>query len=315
MMAEKMLHRKQMFLKQALREQDQIILSNKTLKGELKSAHNELYSKSKPIRVTDDDYSTIIVSLGKLYGKISNFPPSCKSVLDKSLTTFDLISITDRLFPFDKDNIRELFLHRDTQVVDYALVGLLVEKYITESITRDVFEKGIHMDNAVNDGYNTLATLFEASGHGDWVKELRLKSARATFELLVEKQDPATVWHIKRGKEQIVQQISQGLMALYTDQEVIQTRIEKIVNMAAELCLPLNGQDTPVEIYYLSNGDKVIDKQVKRVYKPLEQEQSKIFLSIAPVFLAKSTSEGDEDVVLDSYKENYSLVYAGRAIW
>ncbi|CEP09917.1 hypothetical protein, partial, partial [Parasitella parasitica] len=95
-------------------------------------------------------------------------------------------------------------------------------------------------------------------------------------------------------------------------------RIKKLIDMASDLCLPINGQEDVIVLHTLRTNDRVIAKQVKPVYRRVGEEKEgdeKICLGIAPVFLAKSTVEADDEMLAESYLENYTLVYPGRAIW
>lgn len=290
---EKMASRIQNYHKKTFAEYQAILEHNQQLKNTLKDVQNELYIKTKPIRVTDDDYSTIISNLGKLFGKINNFPPNCKSFLKKDVDIRHLFS------PQDQKQLQSL-------PVDNALLSILVEKYIIEILIEQVFQKGVHLNDTINTAYNSVSQLFKSAQHDQWAKDLRLKTARSTWETI--HANPPT---ISSEKQRVVQKLMQGLSLLYPE-SVIQERLEKLVDMAADLCLPLHGQDNPIEIYFPSPSDKIIESQVKHVYHQLHSNS--IYLSISPVFLAKSTLEADDDI-LETYLDGYTLVYPGKAIW
>ncbi|CEP08289.1 hypothetical protein [Parasitella parasitica] len=123
---------------------------------------------------------------------------------------------------------------------------------------------------------------------------------------------------IQRMTAWIAKEIEIALNPIYDMTPDAVDRIKKLIDMASDLCLPINGQEDVIVLHTLRTNDRVIAKQVKPVYRRVGEEKEgdeKICLGIAPVFLAKSTVEADDEMLAESYLENYTLVYPGRAIW
>jgi hypothetical protein len=292
--------------------------NNDELKINLKQMQNTLYETTKPIRVTDDDFSTIIATLGKFSGKVNNFSPNAKSAFRCMQNPGQVKLFFCGLFEEDSVPIAALFDKASPAgKTDYMLVSVLIERYLTEKIVTSVLKTGIHLDQATNESFDRLNSLFVDSKHEGWAKDLRLKTAKATAEL-IQRKDPQIMTTIEQAKKAIAKEISTTLTPLYEMTTEVVQRIEKLVDMASDLCLPINGQDDILLIHTLQKNDKVIANQVKHVYRHLgegNESEEKIYLGIAPVFLAKSTVEADDEMPMDSYIENYTLVYPGRAIW
>lgn len=279
-----------------------------------KDLQAQYYDRTKNIKVTDDDFSTIIAKLGKFSGKLSNFPPNSKSSFNKDLALADVTNFFQKVHPKDAEKIYELF-YFDTTKVDYALVSVLVEKLIMREITETVFMAPIHLDSKINQAYVELSDYFIKTGHESWVKELRLKTAKATFDMM---QDAETKKVNNAAKKVLVDSIVEKLCKIYDKEEDIRSRIEKLVDMAVDLSLPIRGQEDLVEIIHLEKGEAVHKTQVKPLYRL--SDSNKIQLGISPVFLAKSTSEEDDAQDLEedqtqTYKPNHTLVYPGKAIY
>lgn len=301
-------------------ELDKAKQHNDELKVTLKKMQNTLYETTKPIRVTDDDFSTIIATLGKFSGKVNNFSPNAKSAFKCMQNPGQVKLFFCGLFEQDAAQIAALFdkaTQANADKTDYMLVSVLIERYLTEKIVSSVLKTGIHMDQATNESFDRIHRLFADTKHESWAKDLRLKTAKATAES-IQRKDPQMMATIEQAKALISKEIATTLTPLYEITQDIMQRIEKLVDMASDLCLPINGQDDVLLIHTLRTNDKVIPTQVKHVYRHVGEEkagQEKIYLSIAPVFLAKSTVEADDEVLTESYMDNYTLVYPGRAIW
>ncbi|KAI8078990.1 uncharacterized protein B0P05DRAFT_541951 [Gilbertella persicaria] len=283
--------------------------TNQKLRGDIKQVQSQLYESTKPIRVTDDDFSTIIAQLGKFSGKVNNFPPNVKSHFTNK-SKEELSRFFCELWDQDRVQIQALFEEK----MDYGLVSVLVERYLIDKIVKHVLcPKSIHLDTEINKAFHQIVDVYVKTQHQDWIKDLRLKTAKATAEL-IQKKDPGTIKAIDQAKTALVQDMLNTLSFIYdTTQSDIQQRLEKLVDMASDLCLPMHGQEDVIEIYYLKTKDPVKQSQVKHVYRHLNQQD--IFLSISPVFLAKSTVEAEDEVNPDTYLENHTLVYPGKAIW
>jgi hypothetical protein len=288
-------------------------------KHQLKQIQSQLYESTKPIRVTDDDFSTIISNLGKLAGKINHLPPNVKSAFTKA--NHSHAAVTDffcKLFPNQSAKIQHLFLINEK--LDYALISVLVERYLTETMVRRVLQAGIHLDQAGNQAHQHIYDLFTKTNHAQWQQELRLKMAKATAELLHRKDEHITQ-AVTNTKHALIDEMVETLDFLYPNyQDTMRQRIEKLVDMAADLCLPMHGQEDIICVFDLNSSDniKVMEAQLKRVYRHLEPEGQEIYLGIAPVFLAKSTTDIEEDdqvAPVETYIENYTLVFPGKAIW
>lgn len=289
-------------------------------KQQLKEIQMQLYESTKSIRVTDDDFSTIVSNLGKFAGKINHLPPNIKSAYTKA--NHNRSAVTDffcKLFPGQSAKIQHLFLLNEK--MDYALVSVLVERYLTETMIHRILQAGIHLDQASNQAHQHIHDLFERTNHTQWQQELRLRMAKATVELLHRK-DEQVMQAITSTKRALVEEMVDTLSFLYPNNEdIMRQKIEKLVDMAADLCLPMHGQEDLICLFDLnsSNHLKVLEPQVKRVYRHLEQENKEVYLGIAPVFLAQSTMDiGEEDDPMpqvETYIENYTLVFPGKAIW
>ncbi|KAI8645917.1 hypothetical protein BD408DRAFT_410844 [Parasitella parasitica] len=292
---------------------------NEELKTKLKDTQNTLYETTRPIRVTDDDFSTIIATLGKFSGKVTNFSPNAKSAFRYIHDPEQAKIFFCRLFEEDAARIETLFdkASNPDNKTDYMLVSVLVERYLTEKIVASVLNAGIHLDPATNESFDRLKNLFAGSQHEGWAKDLRLKTAKATADL-IQRKDPQTLATIELTKMAIAKDIEDALNPLYDMTPAMLQRIKKLVDMASDLCLPINGQEDVIVMHTLRANDKVIANQVKPAYRHVGDEKEgneKIYLAIAPVFLAKSTVEADDEALIESYLENYTLVYPGRAIW
>ncbi|KAI7907574.1 uncharacterized protein BX663DRAFT_491352 [Cokeromyces recurvatus] len=295
----------------------------------LNRIQTQLYEISKPIKVTDDDLSTVTVHLAKLTGKIQHFPPSFKQAYlrkqqKEKLTPHQLKDIFCQWFGKDeKEFIEELFLEMiEQQKVDYGLISVLVERYLMDVIVNDIFKAGIHLDQGVNQAYNRLYHFFIQTGHPKWACDLRLKTARATYDL-IHQGHPNTLRAIELSKQTILNSLILHLSFIYDcDTDQMKERVEKLVDMATHLCLPIHGQVDEIQIYDLNQKrrftgelETVRENQVKHVYRYLNKDH--IHLGIAPVFLAKSITEEEEDdhQSMDSYILNHTLIYPGKAIW
>ncbi|CEP08260.1 hypothetical protein [Parasitella parasitica] len=292
---------------------------NEELKAKLKDTQNTLYETTKPIRVTDDDFSTIIATLGKFSGKVTNFSPNAKSAFRYMRDPEQTKLFFCGLFEEDTTHIAALFdkASNPDNKTDYMLVSVLVERYLTEKIATSVLKAGIHLDQATNESFGRLQGLFVSCEHEGWAKDLRLKTAKATADL-IQRKDPQTLATIEQTKAAIAKEIEIALNPIYDMTPDVVDRIKKLIDMASDLCLPINGQEDVIVLHTLRTNDRVIAKQVKPVYRRVGEEKEgdeKICLGIAPVFLAKSTVEADDEMLAESYLENYTLVYPGRAIW
>ncbi|KAI8375717.1 hypothetical protein EDC96DRAFT_496296 [Choanephora cucurbitarum] len=291
--------------------------SNQKLRKEVHQLQNQLYETTKPIRVTDDDYSTIIAQLNKFIGKVNNFPPNAKSHFNQANRSKEEVTqFFCQLWQEDQQEIEILFQQESqpTDKLDYSLISNLIERYLIDRTLKHVLTADkIHLDSSLNACYAKIDSLYRKTGHQDWANDLRLKTAKATAEL-IHINDAETLEATQATKEAIVQDILSTLLFLFdTSQEDIKKRVEKIVDMAAELSLPIHGQEDAIEIYDLKKGDPIKQAQVKHTYRQLNRET--VLLSISPVFLAKSTVENEDDINPDTYIEHYTLVYPGKAIW
>jgi hypothetical protein len=279
---------------QALLEQEQARTQHH--KQQLKQIQTQLYESTKPIRVTDDDFSTIISNLGKFTGKINHLPPNTKSAFTKANHSRTAVTaFFCKLFPNESDKIQYLFLLNEK--LDYALVSVLVERYLTETMVHRVLQAGIHLDQAGNQAHQHIHELFAKTNHTQWQQELRLKMAKATAELL-HRQDQHITQVTTKAKQALVEEMVETLDFLYPDyKDAMRQRIEKLVDMAADLCLPMHGQEDVICVFDLNSHSnmKVKETQLKRVYRHMEPESKEIYLGIAPVFLAKSTVDIDEE--------------------
>ncbi|CAO3632628.1 unnamed protein product [Mucor hiemalis] len=287
-----------------------------------KASQAELYEMTKNIRVTDDDFSTIIAKFGKFFGKLSNFPPNSKSTFKKELTNTELAKffienikdIDDR----EKEVMEALFKLEET--LDYSLVSVLVEKLIVAEIADDIFDAPIHLNPKLNEAYLRIKDLLDGSNQEAKSKEYRLKLSRATLDAMNNFPAADKIYSERRGA--FVDTIVTKLALIYNQPDEIKTRIERLVDMAIELSLPIRGQDDLLKIYKLYPGAEVISNQVRPIYRHLDMDS--IYLGITPVFLAKSVSdenyneeeeEEGEEVPNGSYIEDHTLVYQGKAIW
>ncbi|KAI7894372.1 uncharacterized protein EV154DRAFT_498552 [Mucor mucedo] len=269
----------------------------------------EYYDRTKNIRVTDDDFSTIIAKLGKFSGKLSNFPPNSKSCFKKNLERDQVIERFMKLHKKDELEIKKLF-DESPGKADYALVSVLIEKFIMREIVEVIFRAEIHLDSKINDAYKKIRQLFSDTKHEAWINELRLKTAKATFDSMHSPGYDKT--RDNETRKGLIMKIMVGLNEFYDKPEDIEARVEKLVDMAIDLSLPIRGQEDLVEIIHLEKGDDVHTNQVKPLYK-MSDSVDKIRLGVSPVFLAKSTSDDAEEI--ETYKKNYTLVYPGKAIY
>lgn len=278
------------------------------------------YDRTRNIKVTDDDFSTIIAKLGKFSGKLSNFSPNSKSSFKKDLPRDQLISFFINTNQQHKDQI--LFLFQQDKV-DYALVSVLVEKLITKEIVNHIYKAAIHLDLQVNHAFETIQNLLINTQHEAWINDFRLKIAKATHDLIHRyDQDGKAKAVNDLTRKMVIDTIVSQLSIIYNNEDEIRSRIEKLVDMAIDLSLPIRGQEDLVEIIDLEPEDNVYKNQVKPIYRQFEG--NKIKLGIFPVFLAKSTledenqsgNEEDEgDIITPSYLPGYTLVYPGKAIY
>ncbi|KAI9246330.1 hypothetical protein EDC94DRAFT_590211 [Helicostylum pulchrum] len=279
------------------------------------------YDRSKNIKVTDDDFSTIIAKLGKFSGKLSNFPPNSKSCFKKDIPREQLIQF------FIKHNIEnkaqiEFLFDQDKDRIDYALVSVLVEKLITDEIVKHIYRAAIHLDSKINEAFEEIQKLLIGTKNEHWISDFRLKISKATYDLIhrYDKDNKARDTNNAK-RELIINGIVTELSVIYDKQEDIRSRIEKLVDMAIELSLPIRGQEDLVEIIDLKVDDLVYKNQVKPMYRQFDS--TKIILGVSPVFLAKSTiddenqsgNEEEEGDVTRTYLPDHTLVYPGKAIY
>lgn len=282
------------------------------------------YDRSKNIKVTDDDFSTIIAKLGKFSGKLSNFPPNSKSSFKKDLSRELLI----RFFIEHIDNKTqvEFLFDQDKDRIDYALVSVLVEKLITAEIVKHIYRAEIHLDTKINDAFKEIRELLEKTKHEHWISDFRLKISKATYDLIHRYDKDNKARDINNAKREfVISSIVTKLSVIYNKPEDIRSRIEKLVDMAIELSLPIRGQEDLVEIIDLEVDDEVYKNQVKPMYRQFDSP--KIILGVSPVFLAKSTKddenhsaneeeeEEEEGDITRTYKQDHTLVYPGKAIY
>ncbi|GAA5811822.1 hypothetical protein MFLAVUS_005267 [Mucor flavus] len=278
------------------------------------------YDRSKNIKVTDDDFSTIIAKLGKFSGKLSNFPPNSKSCFKKDLPREQLI----QFFIKNIDNKAEIefLFDQDKDRIDYALVSVLVEKLITAEIVKHIYRAEIHLDSKINDAFKEIRELLESTGHERWISDFRLKISKATYDLIHRYDKDNKARDINNAKREfVISGIVTKLSVIYNKPEDIRLRIEKLVDMAIELSLPIRGQEDLVEIVDLEVGNEVYKNQVKPMYRQFDSPT--IVLGVSPVFLAKSTkddenqsvNEEEEGDITRTYLKDHTLVYPGKAIY
>ncbi|KAG2232588.1 hypothetical protein INT48_009797 [Thamnidium elegans] len=285
--------------------------------GELQAQH---YDRSKNIKVTDDDFSTIIAKLGKFSGKLSNFPPNSKSCFKKDLSREELIEFFIKHNFENKAQIEFLF-DQDKDRIDYALVSVLVEKLITTEIVKHIYRAAIHLDSKVNEAFEEIQKLFVSTNHEGWMNDFRLKISKATHDLIHRYKDEKAKDINNAKRKLVIDSIVQKLSVIYDKEEDIRSRIEKLVDMAIELSLPIRGQEDLVEIIDLKVDDPVYKNQVKPMYRQFDS--TKIILGVSPVFLAKSTiddenqsgNEEEEGDITRTYLRDHTLVYPGKAIY
>ncbi|CEP08526.1 hypothetical protein, partial, partial [Parasitella parasitica] len=214
---------------------------NEELKAKLKDTQNTLYETTKPIRVTDDDFSTIIATLGKFSGKVTNFSPNAKSAFRYMRDPEQTKLFFCGLFEEDTTHIAALFdkASNPDNKTDYMLVSVLVERYLTEKIATSVLKAGIHLDQATNESFGRLQGLFVSCEHEGWAKDLRLKTAKATADL-IQRKDPQTLATIEQTKAAIAKEIEIALNPIYDMTPDVVDRIKKLIDMASDLCLPIN---------------------------------------------------------------------------
>lgn len=304
------------------RELDEARKSKEVVEENNKAAQAELYEMTRNIRVTDDDFSTIVAKLGKFSGKLSNFPPNSKSSFKKELSNAELAKFFNEhikdIDEREKKVVEALFNLEET--LDYSLVSVLIEKLIVAEIVDDIFDAPIHLNPAINQAYLRMKELFDSSNQEAKSKEYRLKISRATLDAMNKFPEADTIHAEKRGA--IVDSIVEKLSHIYNQPEEIKARIEKLIDMAIELSLPIRGQDDLLKIHKLYPGAEVISNQVRPIYRHLDMD--KIYLGITPVFLATSVSDEsfdnfeedeEDDVPQKSYLPDHTLVYQGKAIW
>ncbi|KAI9348385.1 hypothetical protein BD770DRAFT_395320 [Pilaira anomala] len=285
-----------------------------------KKLQEQHYDRTRNIKVTDDDFSTIIAKLGKFSGKLSNFSPNSKSFFKKDLPRDQLIHFFINNNQEHKDQI--LFLFQQDTRVDYALVSVLVEKLITKEIVHHIYRAAIHLDLQVNNAFETIQNLLISTQHEAWISDFRLKIAKATHDLIHRYDHDGKAKAVNDlTRNRVIDTIVSQLSIIYNNENEIRSRIEKLVDMAIDLSLPIRGQEDLVEIIDLKPEDNVYKNQVKPMYRQLEG--NKIKLGIFPVFLAKSTledenqseNEEEDNNITPSYLPGYTLVYPGKAIY
>lgn len=291
----------------ASKQQAQIMNAN------IKAAQGHLYQLTKTIKVTDDDYSTIQAKLAQLIGKISSLPLQIKPQLQadrESIYNYFL-----QRWPNDHESLQQLFHSEDDNKVDYALVSLLIEKLVTEIVVHRIFYAKIHLNHRINQAFASVEQLLIHSNYGHWAADLRLKCARATQDIIQNGKPDVIVDEISQARTKLVDDIVKELLNIFKDdKKEIRCRIESVIEMASDLNLPMHGQEDVMAIHFLNRDDKVIPHQVKAQYRPVGKNGNRIILGITPVFLAKSVQD-DEEENPESYVDNYTIVYCGKAIW
>ncbi|CAO3667414.1 hypothetical protein G6F70_006814 [Rhizopus microsporus] len=285
--------------------------------AEIKDVQGKLYQSTKSIKVTDDDYSTIQAKLAKLSGKLSNLPLQLKSFLKIDEGPMFIYRYFLQRWPNENESLNELFKLSGDKI-DSVLVALLVEKLLMEFIVYRIYFTKIHLNHEINEAFSSIEQVLLRAHHAEWIADLRLKCSKATQDIIQTKKSNFLSKEISQVKTALVEDLVKELLNIYKESKEMKERVEKIVDMAIELNLPMHGQEDIMLIRFLNKGDRVISSQVKAQYRCIGKDQNeKIILGISPVFLAKSIHDNEEerDETMDTYAHNYTVVFCGKAIW
>jgi hypothetical protein len=333
-------------IKRANNEIEKLRLEKNNHAGEIKQLQVELYDLLKQVKVTDDDLSTIQKKLAALSGKLSNFPPNSKKSFNKKepkkpeVVKFfqdcwtDDLGYTPKTKKVTVESVTNLFSQQDD--IDYALVSVLVEKLVMDYFVTYIFKQPIYLNfEEINTSYDTIQKLFTEANHPEWVSNLRLKCVKATLTEVDDGGEAAE--RSKASRAQLCDKLLDTLSAIY-DRDDIAPRIRKLVEMAADLSFPMNSQEESIVRKFLLPGDKFFTNQVKAQYGS-DKSPTVVKLGISPVFLVKNNiqledviGDDEDDDFMDNedeeeedgdkpnlgqyepYNNDYTLVYAGRAI-
>ncbi|KAI9277652.1 hypothetical protein BY458DRAFT_504712 [Sporodiniella umbellata] len=276
---------------------------------QVKTIQKKLYDSTKTIQVTDDDYSTIQAKLAQLSGKVASLPVKLKPFYKKE-QAYGYFSL---LWPDCQCSLDRLM----TDPSDYALISLLVEKRVMEVVVSHILDTEIFLNPQINQAFSAMETVFIKTQHAHWIPDLRHKCAKATLDILQHQPHSDLASDSTHTKAELVQSLIRDLSRLYEPNEEIQPRLEKIVDMASQIILPVRGQEDPLVVHHLQPGQKVIPNQVKAQYKCIGKENT-ILLGISPVFLTKTVhdpTENAEEEPIQTYEKDCTVVYSGKAIW
>ncbi|OAD77615.1 hypothetical protein PHYBLDRAFT_60744 [Phycomyces blakesleeanus NRRL 1555(-)] len=257
-------------------------------KEESRTLLSNLHEHLKQIRATDDDYSTIQTKLNTIQAKISNLCMSLKKFL-----TPNEEQVLSTLYDYfdDRNNVLDQFLcERDNGLMgmDYSIVSLLVERFITIHIVRYIYNMPIYLGLDINYSYSMLSEWEPFKNNKNWSRILRQQLCS-----LAAKPDVTDGLEYKRKDiaSWLIQKLSMIFIGI--DQKTSR-QICNIIDLAAQLSLAMNSQDVPIKHMTIVEGQTKIKPCMAAQHGSVEGATT-VQLIICPPFVI---NEGQESEVV-----------------
>ncbi|ORY95706.1 hypothetical protein BCR43DRAFT_493461 [Syncephalastrum racemosum] len=281
-----------------LNELDQIKLQSTQQASDLEHRHQELeraflakekeYNKIstnfhqlvKTIRATDDDFSTIRVKLAMLQSKTAALPLSLKKY-DAS-TSRDVFS---KRWPALKADMTRLYDQRGA-----GATCILVEKLLFEVFIDRIFNMPVYIGLPTNAAYETIRQYMDPHDT-DWSLRLRQQLCKLAAKSM-QTNDQANQ-AIMAAKEALVKDLESLLGDIYTNEckDVLAGKVQKLVDIAADVSLAMHSQDTSVEPSKINEALLSDPDMMQSVDAFAADSSGQIRIVVSPPFIADEPSE------------------------
>lgn len=260
-------------------------------KQEYNKMEANYYSYLRQIRATDDDLSTIQVETSHLLSQISNMCMSLRSKLNRKACT----EFVEQRWPDLVDALRKKLLETDdtkdendaTVELDSGYLGLLVEKFIVETIIERILSQPIHPGLSVNEAFSQVQGWMQKR-NSEWAARLRQQmSALAVKQLDDEAQSVKDT--IDKIIQDLVDQITQ--LCNQTNKDAgVEKKIQNIITRAAKLNLAIKGQELPVTTLTIEEGVAEFNGDRMKAASKGKSEGT-VFAVISPPFTASDPAD------------------------
>ncbi|KAL0076988.1 hypothetical protein J3Q64DRAFT_1825395 [Phycomyces blakesleeanus] len=246
---------------------------------------SEFHDSVKRIRATDDDLSTIQHQLNNIQSKISNMSMNLKKYLSP-----DNEKVTNFLLGYWKDElpgIKHFIKEKDgIQFFEYGIINLLVEKIVTDTLIREIYDPPIYFGLPINSIYANLSNWEPFKTTKDW--SLRLRE-----QLCFLAARPEIVESLKQERMILAIRLVDILSEIFVGfGPEVKNKLSKIIEMAAQVSLAMHSQAIPVKCKKLVEGRDKIQGGMRQQYGSGEGETT-IQVVVCPPFIA---NEGQETV-------------------